>query len=454
MAALYFWTLTAIDISTAFLQGEEYKDPRRRIHMKVDKELAELLRTYPGFKDFDEETEVLLLLKSAYGLVDAPKRWFESLTTSLRRLGWKQLVTDPAVYFHRSNGEFDGIVSLHVDDLKLAAAEGVRNNLLKELTTKFGALKVNENEFEHCGLMHVQRSDGSIELHQNHYVENIKEPDAQTMRLARKSPEKKLNTDHYGFFRTLLGQLAWLVQSRPEAAVIAAYLQGVANEPNGRHLLDAVLLLRWLKRHKSSTVFLPMSGPFRLLLFTDAAFKPEDVKNPSARRGDVLLLTSDNGKDKLKAHVLDYSSKRVARVTRSTFAAELQSMAAGIDQGIFASMVYEHLLDGTWNLTDREFDKKAANNSLKVPVDVLTDSWSLFQATKPNNQKIPDEKSLLLVLAAVREHLASKRVRKLGWIATTEMVADALSKATVARRALLDLCSRGEIETKTAKWHL
>ena len=352
------------------------------------------------------------------------------------------------------NGELDGIVSLHVDDLKLAAEERVRNNLLKELTTKFGALKVNENGFEHCGLMHVQRSDGSIELHQNHYVENIKEPDAQTMRLARKSPEKKLNTDHYGFFRTLLGQLAWLVQSRPEAAVITAYLQGVANEPNGRHLLDAVLLLRWLKRHKSSTVFLPMSGPFRLLLFTDAAFKPEDVKNPSARRGDVLLLTSDNGKDSQRAHVLDYSSKKVARVTCSTFAAELQSMAAGIDQGIFASMVYEHLLDGTWKLTDREFDKKAANNSLKVPVDVLTDSWSLFQATKPNNQKVPDEKSLLLVLAAVREHLSTKRIRRLGWIATTEMVADALSKATVSKQALLDLCCKGEAQTSTARWHL
>ena len=148
---------------------------------------------------------MLLLLKSAYGLVGAPKRWFESLTTSLRRLGWKQLITDPAVYFHRSNGEFDGVVSLHVDDLKLAAEEGVRNNLLRELTAKFGALIINEKEFEHCGLMHVQRSDGSIKLHQNHYVENIKEPDAQIMQMARKSPEKKLNTDHYRFFRTLLG---------------------------------------------------------------------------------------------------------------------------------------------------------------------------------------------------------------------------------------------------------
>ena len=177
-------------------------------------------------------------------------------------------------------------------------------------------------------------------MHQNHYVENIKEPDIQIMRIARKSPEKKLNTDHHGSFRTLLGQLAWLVESRPEAAVLTVYLQGVANEPNGRHLLDAVLPLRWLKRHKSSTVFPTMSGPFRLLLFTDAAFKPEDVKNPSGRKGDVLLLTSDNGMNKKKAHVLDYSSKRVARVTRSTFAAELQSMVAGIDQGIFASMVY------------------------------------------------------------------------------------------------------------------
>ena len=47
MVALYFWTLTAIDISVALLQGEEHKDPRRRIHMKVDKELAETSSNIP-----------------------------------------------------------------------------------------------------------------------------------------------------------------------------------------------------------------------------------------------------------------------------------------------------------------------------------------------------------------------------------------------------------------------
>eukprot|EP00971_Amphidinium_carterae_P259691 5152926-Amphidinium_carterae.2 len=47
-----------------------------------------------------------------------------------------------------------------------------------------------------------------------------------------------------------------------------------------------------------------------------------------ARRGVVILLTPDtDNTGKILCHVLDYCSKRMPRVTRSTFAVELQGVS-------------------------------------------------------------------------------------------------------------------------------
>eukprot|EP00971_Amphidinium_carterae_P292681 5810599-Amphidinium_carterae.1 len=53
------------------------------------------------------------------------------------------------------------------------------------------------------------------------------------------------------------------------------------------------------------------------------------------------------GSSSIPCHVLDYCSKRMPRITRSTFAAELQGVIAEVDNGIALSMTYETILSGT-----------------------------------------------------------------------------------------------------------
>eukprot|EP00971_Amphidinium_carterae_P251366 4989869-Amphidinium_carterae.1 len=85
------------DDTTHHLFGQKYGDQGRVIHLKVDAEITALLRELPGFEDFGHNTEVLKLLKSAYGLVDAPELWFESLTLTLKEANWKATLLDPAL---------------------------------------------------------------------------------------------------------------------------------------------------------------------------------------------------------------------------------------------------------------------------------------------------------------------------------------------------------------------
>eukprot|EP00971_Amphidinium_carterae_P340036 6478188-Amphidinium_carterae.2 len=141
----------------------------------------------------------------------------------------------------------------------------------------------------------------------------------------------------------------------------------VVAKPQGKHLLQAALLLKWLKRHPMRTLYPRMQGPFKLLVLTDAACKREETLTPHARRGKVIVLTPDtDGTGTIPCHVLDYCSKRMLRITRSNFAAELQGVIAGVDNGITLSMTYETILSAT-ELTDKEFNHRSLTGSLLVP---------------------------------------------------------------------------------------
>eukprot|EP00971_Amphidinium_carterae_P267788 5312708-Amphidinium_carterae.2 len=74
----------------------------------------------------------------------------------------------------------------------------------------------------------------------------------------------------------------------------------------------------------------------------------------------------------------------MTRDTRSTFAAELQGVIAGVDNGIALSITYET------GLTDKELNNRCHTGSLLVPCEVLTD---YYLAGKPGNSKLPEEKS-------------------------------------------------------------
>eukprot|EP00971_Amphidinium_carterae_P013826 272398-Amphidinium_carterae.1 len=123
-----------------------------------------------------------------------------------------------------------------------------------------------------------------------------------------------------------------------------------------------------------------MQGPFKLFVLTDAAYKSEETLTPQAQRVEVMVLTPDTeDTGTIPCHVLDYCSKRMPRITRSTFAADLEGVIAGVDNGIARSMTYGTILSAT-ELADAEFNQRSLTGS---------------------NGKRPEEKSLLLVLAAL-----------------------------------------------------
>ena len=89
------WELMIMDIEGAFLQGEPLQRKQGKIYAKIPKE------GIPGVG----EDSVIELCKCVYGLMDAPRKWWESITSTLVSLGMKQSNLDPCTFFWHGNGK-------------------------------------------------------------------------------------------------------------------------------------------------------------------------------------------------------------------------------------------------------------------------------------------------------------------------------------------------------------
>ena len=104
-------TLHQVDIKGAYLNGV----------LRDDEVLY--MRQPPGYSAPGAGTRVLRLQKALYGLKQAGRRWYQTFTSILSKLGFSQCSVDQAVY-HRMTTAPNGIIiiAVHVDDCTIAAS--------------------------------------------------------------------------------------------------------------------------------------------------------------------------------------------------------------------------------------------------------------------------------------------------------------------------------------------
>lgn len=145
------------DIFGAFLQGDKLEE---EMWVRPLKEICDELGV--------AEDTPMLLRRAAYGLVQAPLHWYQSICRVLKEMGYARLVSEPCcwVYVDDSDGEVKSIIHGHVDDFVFGGKENcpLHGRLMKELQERFNWGTWERDEFEQCGLMVKQRSDYSISL--------------------------------------------------------------------------------------------------------------------------------------------------------------------------------------------------------------------------------------------------------------------------------------------------
>ena len=78
--------------------------------------------------------------------------------------------------------------------------------VVNALTKAVGKLKIERKSFEHCGIMHRILDDGSIAIHQNHYIAQLK-----AVELPKNVHLDSLCSEHdIAAYMSLLGAVAWM----------------------------------------------------------------------------------------------------------------------------------------------------------------------------------------------------------------------------------------------------
>ena len=405
-----------IDIKTAFLQGKVFSDNENRtVYVKPPRVILEIL-------DRPKSTELWKMKKSVYGFVDAPYRWYLSIRDRLLELGMVRSALDHAVFTFSYKNTTIGLICVHVDDILYCGTDLFFRLVIENLgkTFQFGSESIQD--FTYCGIQ-LSKIENGISLSQEKYIESLKEIVVPRIR----SQNDLLSNTEYSEFRTVLGNLSWLaVTTRPDIAFAVNSLSRIQNTPKISDLRFLNKIVRGVKYRKM------LSLKYRRLPTKEISVLADSSFNPSIQGFLVLFSEIDNNSDCLyNASIIDWSSRKISRVARSTTAAECLAVCNAVDNSIFVQSLWY------------EFTGEL------LPIRVYNDSSNFIHLCY--NGKQPDEKRLALELSYLRECLSEHIVSKVSYLSTDWLLADALTKSqtqkTFAR--LLEFLDSGRLYLPT-----
>ncbi|CAI6003935.1 unnamed protein product [Closterium sp. NIES-64] len=160
VAAQRDYELHSLDFSTAFLQGS--------LHEEI------WLRRPPGFTGSFPPGTQWSLRRPVYGLRQAPRKWHDTLRTTLAALGFAPSTADPSLFLRTDTSLPPFYILVYVDDLVFATADTaglahVKSELQKRHTcTDLGELT------SYLGLRITRdRARRTITLTQSHMVQQV-----------------------------------------------------------------------------------------------------------------------------------------------------------------------------------------------------------------------------------------------------------------------------------------
>ena len=175
LAASRNWLVFLFDVSTAFLSG---KAVGRELYVRPPRDLAGV-----------NAGELWRILRSAYGLAEAPRLWYERAKECLTECGFEELAFAPATFVLRVKAakkgwEVRAVLCLHVDDGLLAAcrrhAEEIRKEIDKRFQIKVWHL-VGDKPCDYLGLK-LFSVDGTFVTDMTEYVLAIQAPNLATLK--------------------------------------------------------------------------------------------------------------------------------------------------------------------------------------------------------------------------------------------------------------------------------
>lgn len=397
MAAVFGFRVWTQDVAQAYLQSAHAL--MRKVYVRPTKEFQL------------NSNELLELLKPLYGLTDAGDYWHVTFAKHLQHdLSMRPTAGDLALYTKTVHDGLACLLGTYVDDtIATGPASFDEDSRLTE--RKFESKRREYDNVKFAGI-EVQKWKEGYHMHQTAYAAKLRELDPQA---------------GFNAFRSLRHQLAWLTHTRPDICSHANILSQVT--PASFAKAHIKLINSAVRRGQNGARGLIQHNldlsTMRMVIFCDSSFA--NNFDSSTQLGFVILLTDRTR----RVNWLHYSSYKSKRIVRSVLGGETYAFADGFDFGF----TLRHDLQ---RITGR-----------KIPITMLTDSQSLFNVIVKASSTT--ERRLMIDIRATREAYMRGEISDVGWILSTDNIADAFTKLTPCK-ALDDLMSTGRLDLRVQQW--
>nr|GEV25171.1 putative ribonuclease H-like domain-containing protein [Tanacetum cinerariifolium] len=233
-----------------------------------------------GVKDPDFPDIVYKVEKALYGLHQAPRAWYETLSTYLLDNGFQKREINKTLFITRHKGDIL-VVQVYVDDIIFGSTK-------KELCFAFERLMHEKFQMNSMGeltffleLQVNQKKDG-IFISQDKFVIKILKKFRFTKVKTASTPmetQKPLLKDEDGeevdvhMYRLMIGSLMYLTSSRPEIIFAVCACARYQVNPEVSYLYDVTMIFRYLKGQLKLVLGYPKDSLFDLVAYIDSDYK-------------------------------------------------------------------------------------------------------------------------------------------------------------------------------------
>nr|GEU67131.1 putative ribonuclease H-like domain-containing protein [Tanacetum cinerariifolium] len=275
-----------MDVKSAFLYG------------RIDEEVYV---TQPkGFVDPQHPKKVYKVVKALYGLHQAPRAWYATLSTFLLKHGYRRSTIDKTLFLKKNNRDII-LVQVYVDDIIFGSTKKAWCDEFKALMKgEFQTSAMGELTF-FLGLQVLQRSDG-IFINQDKYVQEILHKfDLGSVRTATtpyEAPTPKSKNDfdspvNVHLYRSMIGSLMYLTASRPDImfAVNACLRNQVT--PTTSNLEAVKKIFNYLKGQPKLGLWYPKESPLVLEAYSDSDYARANKDRKSTTVGSEYVAAAN-----------------------------------------------------------------------------------------------------------------------------------------------------------------
>ncbi|GJT36547.1 putative ribonuclease H-like domain-containing protein, partial [Tanacetum coccineum] len=250
----------------------------------------------PGFVDPAHPNKVYKVIKALYGLHQAPRAWYETLSSFLMENGFRSGTIDKTLFIKNKKSDIM-LVQVYVDDIIFGSTKKSMCIEFKDCMHKrFQMSSIGELTF-FLGLQVKQQPNG-IFISQDKYVADIlKKFDFCSIRTSTTPIEsnKPLVKDEDGVdvdvhvYRSMIGSLMYLTASRPDIMFAVCACARFQVTPKASHLNAVKRIFRYLKHQPKLGLWYPRDLPFELEAFSDSDYGGANLDRKSTTGGCQFL---------------------------------------------------------------------------------------------------------------------------------------------------------------------